>query len=301
MDTGKPDGRILRRGRLRLDLLHQLAQRPAPFENRERDFWRDPYVSQHVLEAHLDPHTDDATRRPAIVGSTVETILSHLGTDRPFEQLHVLDLACGPGLYAEQFAARGFQVTAIDYAEPSIRHARGSAERDGLTIDYRIGDLRATPLGGPYDLVMLIYGALSTFSDSEQRQILDRVRQAMSPGGLIVFDVFTQAYARRNRSDTDWYVSMRDGFWQEEPHLVLEHNFFYDGLSASVARYLIIEESGAYRTYDVWWRHFTREEILERSEDAGFSVEAVYGSLWGDPCREDDEWIGVYARLPRVI
>ena len=293
MNTRARDGSIIAGKRLRLDLLRRLSQRPNLYSGRDRSFWTDPYVSSHVLEAHLNPHTDDASRRPQHIGATIEKILEHLTPD---SGQRLLDLACGPGLYAEQFAARGFAVTGIDFSAVSLAHARAEAAREGLAIDYRQEDLTKARFGGPYEAATMIYGEFCTFSDRERRSILSRLRASLVPGGLLVLDVFTESYVRRNRSCDDWYVSTRDGFWQAEPHLVLQQHFHYEAESASVARYTIVDDDGSYRQFHVWWRHFCETEIRELLESEGFTIEAIYGSLWGDPVEPQGEWFGVYAR-----
>ena len=222
------DGTLVSGKRLRLDHLHRLAQRPALYSGRERSFWTDPYVSDHVIEAHLDPNTDDASRRPHHISATVAKIIEHYrgsptasGSDAPT----LLDVACGPGLYAEQFAAHGFDVTGIDFSHVSIAEARRQSERRGLAITYVHADLTTADFGGPYDVIALIYGEFCTLSEDERRSFLDRARTSLVPGGLLAFDVFTESYVRRNRSCDEWHVSTKEGFWQAKPHLVLMQHF----------------------------------------------------------------------------
>lgn len=301
--TDRPDGNLIAGERLRLDLLSKLSRRPQLYSGGERSFWTDSYVSDHVLEAHLDPHTDDASRRPAHISATVDRILEHYGregeiADRDEPHPRLLDIACGPGLYAEQFAARGFDVTGIDYADVSINYAREQARKQGLAINYVQADLTKADLGGPYDVITFIYGEFCTLTERQRGSLLKRVRTALRPGGLVVFDVFTEAYVRRNRTCDEWHVTLRDGFWQDVPHLVLLQHFHYPADSASVARYTLVEESGDYRQFSVWWRHFTAADITKLLERNGFAVEALYGSLWGDPFDSRSEWIGIYARRP---
>ncbi|MFW5884411.1 MAG: hypothetical protein ACOCVW_02915, partial [bacterium] len=84
------DGSLLGGRGLRLDILQRLSGRPRPFEGRDKSFWTDPYVSRHVLEAHLDPHTDDATRRPERIAATVEQIVRESGVDLSNESPRLL-------------------------------------------------------------------------------------------------------------------------------------------------------------------------------------------------------------------
>ncbi len=299
--TDKPDGNLIAGTRLRLDLLARLSRRPRLYSGNDRSFWTDPYVSDHVLEAHLDPHTDDASRRPARISATVEKILEHYGNaaepaDHDGSRPRLLDIACGPGLYAAQFAARGFDVTGIDYADVSITYARDQARKQGLSIDYIRADLTTADLGGPYDVITFIYGEFCTLTEQQRISLLKRAGSALRSGGLMVFDVFTEAYVRRNRACDEWHVTLKDGFWQDEPHLVLLQHFHYRDDSASVARYTIVDEAGGYRQFSVWWRHFSAAGITEMLERCGFTVESLYGSLWGDPFDGRSEWIGVFAR-----
>lgn len=275
-------------------MLAELTDRPALYEQGTRSFWTDPYVSRHVLDAHLDPHIDDASRTAWQIQATVERIIEHVGSTNDSPAL--LDIACGPGLYAEQFAARGYSVVGIDFSEQSIAHARRSASRDGLVVDYRVESFLTADLGGPYDVITLIYGEFCTLTETERRELLDRIRAALRPGGLFVFDVFTDRYVRRMRSEGDFYVSTGNGFWHPKPHIVLEQVFHYPAASASVSRYTLVEADGAYRQFLVWWRSFTNDEIHRILGEHGFAVDSAYATLWGDGQGNDDEWIGLYAR-----
>ena len=311
------DGSLISAGKLDFHTIERLAKRPALWESEDRSFWTDAYVTKHVLQAHLDPHIDDASRKPWQIAATVDTILEEAGhpeasknsernpSDRELQNAEaggvtprLLDIACGPGLYAEQFAARGFVVVAVDFSKISIDYARQEARKQGLTIDYRQEDFLQCDFGGEFDVVTMIYGEFCTITESERTELLERVFRSLRPGGIFAFDVFTINYVRRLRRGSDWYVNDRNGFWQKSRHLVLERNFHYPEASASAARYVVVDARGRYRTFTVWWRHFHRDELVGMLEGTGFEVSSVYGSLWGDSSSDDDEWIGVYAKKP---
>ncbi|MFW6211430.1 MAG: class I SAM-dependent methyltransferase [Spirochaetota bacterium] len=310
------DGSLIRARKLDLATIERLSRRPTLWETEERSFWTDAYVSKHVLEAHLDPHIDDASRKPWQIAATVDRILEEAGHPerrafgdpgsndafRPSADTlsppRLLDVACGPGLYTEQFAARGFDVVGIDYSEISLQHAKRQAQKEGLAIEYRNDDFLSCGFGTGFDIITLIYGEFCTITDGERHSLLERVYRSLAPGGIFAFDAFTIHYVRRLRRGSDWYVNERNGFWQRSPHLVLERNFHFPEASASAARYIVVDAKGRYRTFTVWWRHFHREELVDLLESVGFEVNSVYGSLWGDAVADDDEWIGVFARKP---
>jgi SAM-dependent methyltransferase len=53
--------------------------------------------------------------------------------------LRVLDIGCGGGFLAEEFASLGCRVTGVDPSAASIGAARAHAAERGLRIDYRVG------------------------------------------------------------------------------------------------------------------------------------------------------------------
>ena len=71
--------------------------KPPPFTPGEPLFWDDPHISAQMLEAHLNPETDQASRNRGTIEASVAWIVEALGVGVGDA---VLDLGCGPGLYA---------------------------------------------------------------------------------------------------------------------------------------------------------------------------------------------------------
>lgn len=97
--------------------------------------------------------------------------------------LRLLDVGCGAGLAAEEFARRGASVTAIDASAEAIAAARLHAEQGGLAIDYRIAapeDLAAE--GARFDVVV----ALEVIEHVADRDaFLAAVAALTRPAGLV--------------------------------------------------------------------------------------------------------------------
>jgi SAM-dependent methyltransferase len=70
---------------------------------------------------------------------------------------HALDLACGEGRNAIWLARRGWQVTAVDFAEAALDKGRTLSE--GLDIDWVCADATTwqDPAGQEYDVCVLAY------------------------------------------------------------------------------------------------------------------------------------------------
>ncbi len=82
---------------------------------------------------------------------------------------HALDLGCGTGTSARYLAARGWQVTGIDFIPAAIQRARKLARGASLSIDFRVGDVtRLDGLSGPFDLAFDI-GCFHNLSPVQQQ------------------------------------------------------------------------------------------------------------------------------------
>ena len=133
---------------MNIDVIQQLQEKPAPFTPGEPLFWDDPHISAQMLKAHLDPDNDLASRRPQTIQRSVDWLIATLGLQAGDA---VLDLGCGPGLYAARLAERGLRVTGVDYSHRSIDYAIQYAREHDLDIRYRYQDYLTLEDEGQYD------------------------------------------------------------------------------------------------------------------------------------------------------
>jgi SAM-dependent methyltransferase len=95
-----------------------------------------------------------------------------------------LDLACGEGRNALWLAARGWQVTAVDFSAVALDRGRERAERDGLTVDWVQADvLRWAPPERGFDLVAILYLHLRGL---DLRPVLRGAADAVAPSGTLL-------------------------------------------------------------------------------------------------------------------
>ncbi len=276
-----------------LAALRKVFERPRLFDPTGESFWRDPYMSDHILRAHLDPATDDASRRRVTIERSARWIRSLLPSGA-----RLLDLGCGPGLYCEAFADLGLRVTGVDYSAKAIGYARERAASRRAPIEYRLADYRSTDFVGAFDAVTMIYGGFGVLSNVDRDGILGAVRRALKPGGLFIFDVFTRRYIEDGRGG--WYLRGRDGFWSSRPHLLREQKFDYPGEDVHVDRYVVVEWRGSVKVFNLWKHYYSAETIQGVLREAGFSVEGLYGDLTGAEASASGEWIGLVARPKRI-
>ena len=102
----------------------------------------------------------------------------------------VLDIGCGGGFLAEEFAALGCQVTGIDPSPVSIGAARAHATAHGLHIDYRTGSGERLPVpDSAFDLACCC-DVLEHVSDLDR--VISETARVLKPGGRYLFDTINR-------------------------------------------------------------------------------------------------------------
>ena len=244
-----------------------------------------------MLEAHLNPDHDAASRKPASIDREVGHLISS-GTLKPWDR--VLDLGCGPGLYASRLAGKGMKVTGVDISERSLNYAIAQAKEPGLDINYRCMNFFDIDFSGEFDAVLQTHGEMCTFPDEKRDELFAKIHQALKPDGLFIFDVTTREQRMRAGLKNNWYVS-DGGFWRPGKHLVLEQGFDYPEHDVWLDQYIVADDDkiSAYRN---WFRDHTLQSIRQALQNAGFVILNAWNDLTGTPYEEGGDWIALVAR-----
>src|SRR5262249_15127627 len=95
-----------------------------------------------------------------------------------------LDLACGEGQNAIWLAARGWDVTGVDFSEIAIQKASARAARDGVDAQFVCADLvEYEPAEEAFDLVLLLYLHIPSHP---RRDVHAAASRAVAPGGTFL-------------------------------------------------------------------------------------------------------------------
>jgi SAM-dependent methyltransferase len=102
----------------------------------------------------------------------------------------VLDLACGSGRHAFEFALMGHSVTGVDYSHDLLNLARAGAESRGLDVRFVEQDMRALDVdGGPFDAVTCLFDSIGYLLTNDAIVgALDRARQHLAPHGALAVE-----------------------------------------------------------------------------------------------------------------
>jgi len=106
---------------------------------------------------------------------------------------HILDIACGNGLYSRRLASLGAQVTAFDFSAELVRLAQA---RGGANIGYRVLD--ATDEAGLLSLGEGIFDAalcnMGLFDIADIVPLFRALPRLLRPGGRFVFSLMHPAF-----------------------------------------------------------------------------------------------------------
>ncbi|MEE4272530.1 MAG: methyltransferase domain-containing protein [Thermoanaerobaculales bacterium] len=279
-----------------LDIVNRKPD-PNPWSEGDNIPWNDPDFSERMLAEHLSQEHDLASRRTATIDDHVEWIFATVLAGRP---ARVLDLGCGPGLYAHRLASLGCEVVGLDFSPASIRHATKFAVVNGLTCRFVHADLRDEDFGDSFDLVMMVFGQLNVFPRDQAMEIVTKARAALEPGGRFLLEVqVAENIKEGGEAGPSWYAAP-SGLFSDRPHLVLQENFWDAESRASTTRFMVVDaETGAVGSYAMSNEAYSEDELESTLRSAGLDDLQSFPSLRGSVPSEETDLPVIVARRPR--
>ena len=130
----------------------------------------------------------------------------------------LLELGCGTGTITTAMARElaraqlpGARVVGVDESPRMLDVAR----RRGETIEWVLGDIRALPVSGPFDLIISCFNTLQhLLTDEDLALAFGEARRVIADDGFFAFDIYhpNAGYlSRRHRDHLARMVSTADG------------------------------------------------------------------------------------------
>jgi SAM-dependent methyltransferase len=191
-----------------------------------------------------------------------ESALQILASDRP---LRILDLACGIGIHAVNWAKRGHQVTAVDISEVFIAKATERAQAEQVFVTFLVGDIRQLPYVAQFDVVTWIE---SSFFDED---IVAAIRRYLVCGGTFLTDVRNPDHPRSISRGSNWRTwREKDGIFYLEKHETNGVTGIRDDVWIEIDpnNQTIRERQQSFRSYRLW----ERIDVLKRSSFADIGL-----------------------------
>ena len=263
------------------------TEKPKLYAPSTNSLWDDEHISKGMLEAHLHPNWDAASRNHNFIDKSVKWIAS---IAPPTEFKALLDLGCGPGLYAERFAKIGYTVTGIDFSKRSIEYAKEQTALGESGITYYCQNYLTLDYTEQFDVITLIYCDYAPLSISDRAALVKFIYKALKPNGKFIFDVFTPKMRKEERSI--WSNNKDGGFYSSKPYVCLEKFYQYNDDDNTELNSIVVITDDKIERYNIWNHYFTKDMLVEEIMPTGFSKCEFYGDIAGSPYTDDSETIG---------
>lgn len=275
--------------------LEEIYRRPAAFERyTAADLWTDEHISEKMLRWHLDGSVDIASRTTGFIDASAAWIIARFGLRKGTS---VADFGCGPGLYTGRFARSDADVTGIDFSGRSLKHARSTAERDGLRVEYVCANYLDYEAPKRFDLVTIIMCDFCALSPGQRGIMLDKFRGLLRPGGALLLDVYSLR-AFEDKSETAAFgKNLMDGFWSAQPYFGFLSTFKYEKELVTLDKYTIFEPDRT-RVIHNWLQYFSPESLASELARHGLIVEEFFGDVAGGRYDAKGHEFAVAARRP---
>ena len=249
--------------------LQEAFKIPKEFEYSDLTLWEDEYISSLLLNAHLNPHIDDASRNHQFIDDSSQWILNQINNKDS-----LLDLGCGPGLYTSIFTNSINNVVGVDFSLRSINYA----QQEDPNSTYIHQNYLNLDLNETFNTITMIHCEYGSISYEDRITLLKSIKNHLKADGQFIFDVFTPLQMESFQSAQNW-LNRERSFFLGSPHTEVILNTIFPG-NISLRQSTIITDDDL-RIFRQWYQHFTYPMIEEELKEAGLRIIKSYDNLLG--------------------
>lgn len=218
------------------------------------DHWFEP-LAEHMGSAYLRYSFTKGTTQEV---DALETLLGSSSG------MTVLDVGCGPGRHALEFARRGYRVTGIDIAQSFVDIANEAARNESLDASFIRHDARSLPgdWKDEFDLVVcLCQGGFGLMvGEGEDDAVFAGMAGALKQGGRLALSAFNAYFVVKHFADAEFDADR--------------------GVSAEATE--VRDPQGKALAATLWTGCYTPRELRLLAGQHGLAAVRVYGVGPGD-------------------
>lgn len=179
-----------------------------------------------------------------------------------------LELGCGTGRFGSLMSTEGYEVTGIDLSKEMIKQAIKRGRHFRLNTSYQVMDMRKLTFKNEFPVVVSVCDSMNYLADTDELyDTLVGVREALSEGGIFIFDMKTEAFFKSLGEEI--YSDEKDigeYYWENYYDEETRNNDYY------ISFY--IKKGRLYRKFvEEHTQHaFTPEEVRDVAKRAGLTI-----------------------------
>jgi SAM-dependent methyltransferase len=192
----------------------------------------------------------------------------------------VLDLCCGPGRHAVEFAGSGFQVTGVDRSPFLLERARELASQSGLSLEWIKKDMRNFVRPAAFDLACNLFTSFGYFKEEQDNlKVLRNVHESLKENGVLVIEVVGKERLARTWQNTI-SSELADGT------LIVQRPQLRNDWSRVYSDWIVVKD-GRTRSFSFEHTIYSGRELKDCLLSCGFGQVQLFGDLQGSPYNLD--------------
>ncbi|MDH3267752.1 MAG: class I SAM-dependent methyltransferase [Ignavibacteria bacterium] len=225
-------------------------------------WYKDWFNSENYLKVYSHRDESEAER-------LVELIVNNLNIKSDSK---ILDMACGSGRHAINFAKRGFDVTAVDLSQWLLSVAKENARENDVKIDFVFSDILDFKTTQKFSLALNLFTSIGYFDNDEDNfRVILKAYDLLIDGGYFVIDYFNKNYLVKNLIPTSVF---------SENGMRITQNRTIQG--NRVVKNITLENSGSVEEFYESVQLYSYDELYDYLKKAGFTFVKDFGDYKGN-------------------
>ena len=121
--------------------------------------------------------------------------------NKEHKEVSILEVGCGTGGNLWFAAREGFQVFGIDGSDSAIQQAQRRFLEEGLTGQFRVGDLAVLPFEPNSFDIVIDRGAITCVGYEHSQKSIQAIFQVLKPGGQFFFSPYATDHSSFKDAD----------------------------------------------------------------------------------------------------
>jgi cyclopropane fatty-acyl-phospholipid synthase-like methyltransferase len=198
--------------------------------------------------------------------------------------LDILEVACGIGRYAVEFAKRGYRVVAIDSDKRFLDQAERTARDANVAVEFRSQSAAALTEKSHFDFVLAHWHVIGFMTDEEIKKHFSAIQAALKPGCsfLYVFQGPRMVPSRKGES-----AAPVRNWTEKDGKFILTERSVQDGIPAEYS-IVINTEAGEIIEYREQKGALGYKDVLDHLKAAGFKLVKGYKDFARKPATPEE-------------